>query len=173
MEITNYKELINNMEVVNKLVNKTIECSKDYTDSKKGDIIDQMVSYISKTLSDISKLNNSDRQIVVSYIMKYLTGVFKISSGPFGGDGEGATIQIFFNRFDGDGIRAYSYGSEYWYERKKISDQGLKYLIKYWDETKEGIDAGIKEGMYMINRGKQDALKKQLELHEAIKNFKI
>ena len=35
------------------------------------------------------------------------------------------------------------------------------------------FDAGIKEGMYMINRGKQDALKKQLELHEVVKNFKI
>jgi hypothetical protein len=173
MDIISYEGLIANMEMVNKLVNKTIECSKDYTDSKKSDVIDQMVSYISNTLSDISMLNNNDRQIVVSYIMKYLKGVFKISSGPFGGNGEGATIQIFFDRFDGDLIRVYSYSSEYWYERKSISDKGLQYLIKYWDETKECINTGIKEGIYMINRGRQEALKKQLELHEAVKNFKV
>lgn len=119
MEIMNYEAMVANFNAVNKLVNKTIECSKDYTDSQKGDIIDQMISYIVNTLSDISTLDINDRRIVVSYIMKYLKGGFKISSGPFGGDGEGATIQIFFDRFDGDLIRVFSYESDHWFSKKE------------------------------------------------------
>lgn len=173
METMNYQAIIANYEVVKALTNKTIECSKDYTDSKKGDIIDQMVEWISSTLSDISVLDNHALNVIISYVMKYLKGTFHISSGPFCGDGEGATIQIFFNRFNGDLIRAYSYGSDYWFSTKNISDQGLQYLIKHWDGIKDDIHTGIKEGVYMLNKGRQSALEKQLELHEAIKNFQI
>ena len=174
MEITSYKELIDNMEQVNTLVNKTIECSKDYTDSKKDDILYQMIYYIHKTLQHIITLNDNERGIIVSYIMKYLRGTFLIESGNWRVANIGETqIKVSFGRFDGDSLAVYMHEYDCVFVKQLLSDHGLKYLIRYWDEIKEGIDAGIKEGMYMINRGKQEALKKQLELHEAIKNFKI
>ena len=173
MEITSYKALIDNMEAVNTLVNKTIECSKDYTDSKKDDIIFQMVYYIQGILKDIMKLDAKERSLIVSYIMKYIKGTFDIESGNWRTIHGDTQIKVSFNRFDGDNLRIFMHEYDCVFDKSNISDKGLKYLIKYWDETKEGIDAGIKEGMYMINRGKQEALKKQLELHEAIKNFKI
>jgi hypothetical protein len=105
--------------------------------------------------------------------MKYLRGLFCISAGPFGGDGEGATIQIFFNRREGDSIRAFAYGSDYWFSSKKISDNGLQYLIENWDKIKNGIHKGIEEGFYMLNLGRKNKLEKQLRLHESIKNFQV
>ena len=173
MEITSYKALIDNMDAVNTLVNKTIECSKDYTDSKKDDIIFQMVYYIQGVLKDIMKLDTNERGIIVSYIMKYIRGTLSIESGDWRTICGNTQIKVSFDRFDGDNLRVFMHEYDCVFDKLNISDQGLKYLIKYWDETKEGIDAGIKEGMYMINRGKQEALKKQLELHEAVKNFKI
>ena len=174
MEITSYKELIDNMEQVNALVNKTIECSKDYTNSKKGDIVFQMVYYIQGVLKDIMKLDTNERGIIVSYIMKYIRGTLSIESGNWRIANIGETqIKVSFSRFDGDNLAVYMHEYDCAFAKQLLSDHGLKYLIRYWDEIKEGIDTGIKEGMYMINRGKQEALKKQLELHEAIKNFKI
>lgn len=174
MEITNYTELVTNMETVKKLVNKTIECSKDYTDSKKSDILYQMIYYIHKTLRHIITLSQGEREIVVSYIMKYIRGILAIDSGVWRIVNIGETqIRVKFNRFSGDGLEVFMNEHDCVFAKQHISDQGLEYLIKYWDETKEGIDAGIKEGVYMINRGKQEALKKQLELHEAVKNFKV
>lgn len=174
MEITDYTELVTNMETVNKLVNKTIECSKDYTDSKKGDILYQMIYYIHKTLQHIITLGQDERRIVVSYIMKYIRGTFAIDSGDWRIANIGETqIRVRFDRFNGDGLEVFMHEYDCVFTKQHVSDQGLKYLIRYWDETKEGIDAGIKEGMYMINRGRQEALKKQLELHEAVKNFKV
>ena len=174
MEITSYKELIDNMEQVNALVNKTIECSKDYTDAKKDDILYQMIYYIHKTLQHIITLNYDERKIVVSYIMKYIRGTFAIECGNWKIANIGETqVKVWFDRFDGDNVSVYMHEYDCAFIKQRLSDKGLQYLIRYWDETKEGIDAGIKEGMYMINRGKQEALKKQLELHEAVKNFKI
>lgn len=173
MEIMNYNQMLENANAVKVLVNKTIECSKDYTDSKKGDIVEQMVEYIQRTLSVVCALEKRERNVVIGYIMKYLHNGLRIISGPFGGDGEGAAIQIFFNRFSGDLIRAYVCEDGYWFSQKKISDKGLECLIECWSQTKEDIDTGIKEGVYMLNLGKKSELEKQLKLHEAVKNFKI
>ena len=173
MEVMNYNQMLENANAVKVLVNKTIECSKDYTDSKKDDIVEQMVEYIQRTLSGACALEKHERTVVIGYIMKYLHNGLRISSGPFGGDGKGACIQIFFNRLSGDLVRAYVCESGYWFSQKQISDKGLECLIECWSQIKEGIDAGIKEGVYMINLGKKGELERQLKLHDAVKNFKI
>lgn len=173
METMNYNQMLENANTVKILVNKTIECSKDYTDSKKDDIVDQMIEYIQRTLSGVCTLNQKDRDVIIGYIMKYMNNGMCISSGPFCGEGEAAAIQISFNRFDGDLIRAYACEYGYWFSERKISDKGLECLIGRWEDTKKCIDVGIKEGVYMLNCGKKTALEKQLKFHEAVKNFKI
>ena len=107
MEITSYKELIGNMEQVNALVNKTIECSKDYTDSKKGDIIFQMAYYIQGVLKDVMKLDAKERGLIVSYIMKYIRGTFNIESGDWRTICGNTQIKVSFDRFDGDNLRVF------------------------------------------------------------------
>ena len=173
MEIMNYNQMVENLKAIEILSRKTIECSKDYVDTQKGRILDQMAEYIYKTLKDIMTLDVKQQSVVISYIMKYVRGIFSIKSSNYLINGLTATVQISFTRFNQDRIELYMKHDGYWFEHNNLTDEGLKYLIRYWDEAKEGMHAGIKEGMHMLSIGSQSALKNQLELHNAVKNFKI
>lgn len=173
MEIMNYNQMVENLKAIEVLSRKTIECSQDYVDTQKGGILDQMAEYIYKTLKDIMTLDIEKQSVVMSYIMKYVRGIFSIQSSNYLVNGLTATVKISFTRFNQDRIELYMKHDGYWFEYEKLTDEGLRYLIRYWDEAKEGIHAGIEEGMHMLSIGHQSALKSQLALHDAVKNFKI
>lgn len=173
MEIVNYEALLANANAVKALVNKTIECSKDYTDSHKDGILRQMIEYLHKTLQHIASLDLETRKLIISYIRKYMLSLLVFEAKDYLINGLTATIRIKFDKFDGDLVDVYLTENCYWFEREYISDKGLKFLINRWQEIKKGIDAGIREAMDMINRSKESQLKSQLALHEAIKNFQV
>lgn len=168
MEIMNYSQMIENSKLVNALANKTIECSKDYVDSRKDDIIDQMMEYLALTVEDVFA---SGIDLDRSFCEKACRG-YGLSFGRFGGDGEGARLQFWYNQYE-TYIRVYFNETGYWYSAKNISNIGLKNLINNWDEYKKSWNNAIKSGINYVNSSKAYELKKQLELHEAVKNFQI
>ena len=168
MKIMNYEEMINNATLVKELANKTIECSKDYVDSRKNDIIDQMMDYLAATVHDILV---AGIDLDASFCER-ASGRFGLSFGRFGDDGEGARLQFFYHQY-GTHLRVYFNEDEYWYVSKNISDDGLKQIIDDWDKYKEGWNEAIKYGIIRMNSRKASALEKQLALHEAVKNFQI
>lgn len=168
MEIMNYSQMIENSNIITALANKTIECSKDYVESRKDDIIDQMMEYLALTVSDIFA---SGIDLDSHFSAKASRG-YGLSFGSFGGDGTGARLQFWYNQY-GMYIRAYFNESGYWYTGKSISDTGLKNLIDNWDAYKRSWNDAITNGIQHVNSHKTHQLEKQLKLHEAVKNFQI
>jgi hypothetical protein len=168
MEIMNYAEMIENASLVKTLANKTIECSKDYTDSRKEDIVDQMMEYLALTVKDVltSGIDKNPR-------FRDLAGRGEgLSFGNFGGDGTAARLQFYFY-YDSQCLRVFFNEFGHWYSSKNISDIGLKYLIKNWEEYKRSWDRAITNGINAVNKDLECKLVRQLELHEVVKNFKI
>ena len=83
MEIMNYKEMLVNASAVQALVNKTIECSKDYVESRESDIIESMIQYIYLTLKDAMSNGLVTSEFILE-IDKYLRGNLWLTIGPFG-----------------------------------------------------------------------------------------
>jgi hypothetical protein len=167
MEIMNYNQMLENANAVKVLVNKTIECSKDYTDIKTDDVLDQIAQYLANTISDI--LHDpicSDRTFRHDSSNGYL------SFGAYGGAGTGAQAQFFF-ACGGTILRIYFSAIGYWWADKTITDAGMRSLIKDWPGIKQYIHDGINRGIKAHNNKLSKELSKQLELHEAIKNFKV
>ena len=171
MEIMNYKEMLVNASAVQALVNKTIECSKDYVESRESDIIENMIQYIYLTLKDAMSHHLITQNFILE-VDKYLRGNLWLSIGPFGGDGEGAVIQVHFSRF-GSVIRYFMNEHGFWKSQHHVNDDCLEYLIGHWNEYKQYLDRGIKDAVAKINSDNQYNLKRQLKLHEAVKNFKV
>ena len=167
MEIMNYNQMLENANAVKVLVNKTIECSKDYTDVKSGDVLEQIAQYISETISDI--LHDP---ICFDTTFTCNASGGGLSFGKYGGDGSGAQAQFFFSR-EGTHLRLYFNAIGYWWADKKISDNGLKYLIKEWSFMKKHMNYALKRGIDCCNEKLSTELSRQLELHDAIKNFKV
>lgn len=168
MEIMNYKEMLVNAKLVQELTAKTIECSKDYVDSQKTNIIDQMMDYVARLINPILK-SNIDIDTAFSRIVVNMDHLMFAS---FGGDGKGARAQFHF-KCNGTYIRCYFNEIGYWYTAKDIDDPGLKYLLDHWEEYKKEWDRGIQCKIDGINATNSRKLQKQLELHEAVKNFKV
>lgn len=170
MEIMNYAEMLSNANVIKALANKTIECSKDYTDSRKDDIIDQMMEYIAETVSDVLESEvDLDREF-----WEKANQTPHITFGRFGGDGASARLQFWYNTGkDGTYIRVYFNEIGYWYAAKEISDTGLKSLIDGWPRIKQSFHIAITNGINAANRSLNNKVIEQLALHEAVKNFKI
>ena len=113
MEIMNYAEMIENAKVINTLASKTIECSKDYTDSRKGDIIDQMMEYLALTVQDVFA-SGIDFDC---YFCQQANKGYGLSFGSFGGNGTGARLQFWYNQYD-TYIRVYFNETGHWYAAK-------------------------------------------------------
>lgn len=167
MEIMNYNQMLENANAVKVLVNKTIECSKDYTDIKSDDILDQIAEYIAETLSDI--LHDP---IISDSTFRGHAASNHLSFANYGGAGEGAQAQFFFAH-EGTHLRLYFNAIGYWWADKIVTDNGLKSLIRNWPEIKRQINEGLKCGIDRHNKKLASQLSRQLELHDAIKNFKI
>lgn len=171
METMNYNQMLENANAVKVLVNKTIECSKDYTDLRKDDVIEQMINYIYHTFKNAMELNMVTKEFLLD-VDKYLRGNLWLTCGPFGGDGKGAQLQVHFSRFDGV-IRYFMNENGYWVSQHQITDDMMRYLIERWEEYKEYLDQGIKDAIAATNKTNQYKLSQQLKLHDAIKNFKV
>jgi hypothetical protein len=167
MEIMNYNQMLENANAVKILVNKTIECSKDYTDIKSDDVLEQIAEYIANTISDILH----DPICSDSTFRNYASGG-GLSFARYGGDGEGAQAQFFFST-EGTHLRLYFNAIGHWWADKKVSDNGLKALIRLWPEIKQQINAALKRGIDRHNERLSTQLSRQLELHDAIKNFQV
>jgi hypothetical protein len=171
MEIMNYNEMLVNASAVKALVNKTIECSKDYVESRENDIIEGMIRYIYLTLKDAMENHLITKEFILE-VDKYLRDNLWLTIGPFGGDGTGAELQVHFSRFDSV-IRYFMDKDGFWRSQHRVNDDFLKYLIDHWDQYKINLDKGIRDAIAKINSMNQYNLKRQLELHEAVKNFQI
>ena len=167
MEIMNYNQMLENANAVKVLVNKTIECSKDYTDIKSDDVLEQIAEYIANTISDILH----DPICNESTFRAHAT-CNHLSFAKYGGDGAGAQAQFFFSH-EGTHLRLYFNAIGHWWADKKVSDNGLKSLIKQWPEIKHQIHYGLKRGIDCHNDLLSRQLSRQLELHDAIKNFQV
>lgn len=167
MEIMNYNEMLENANAVKALANKTIECSKDYTDVKSNDILGQIAEYIANTISDV--LHDPICQDIT--FRNHASGG-GLSFASYGGDGRGAQAQFFFST-EGTHLRLYFNAIGYWWADKKVTDNGLKALIKMWPEMKQQMNYAIKRGIDRCNERLSTQLSRQLELHEMVKNFKI
>lgn len=171
MEIMNYNQMLENANAIKILANKTIECSKDYTDLRKDDVIEQMINYIYHTLKSAMELNMVTQEFILE-VDKYLRGNLWLSYGPFGGDGRGAQLQVHFSRFDGV-VRYFMNENGYWVSQHRVTDDMIRYLIKHWEEYKKYLDQGIKDAIAVTNKANQYKLSQQLKLHDAIKNFQV
>lgn len=171
MEIVNYESLLENANAVKTLVDKTIECSKDYTDLRKDDIIEQMIDYIYHTLKNAMELNMITREFMINLDSRLRNNLW-LTCGPFGGDGRGAKLQVHFSRFDGV-IRYFMNENGYWVSQHQVTDDMIRYLIGHWEKYKQYLDQGIKDAIDAANRNNQYKLNQQLKLHEAIKNFQV
>lgn len=167
MEIMNYNQMLENANAVKVLVNKTIECSKDYTDIKSGDVLDQIAEYIAETISDILHDPICHDTTFIGHASSRA-----LSFGRYGGDGKGAQAQFFFSH-EGTHLRLFFNATSYWWADKKVTDNGLKCLIKEWPLMKRRMDCAIKQGIDGYNEKLSTELSRQLELHNAIKNFKV
>lgn len=171
MEIMNYNQMLENANAVKVLVNKTIECSKDYTDIKSDDVLEQIAEYIANTISDILH----DPICQDATFCNYAKGG-GLSFGKYGSlstqRAGGANAQFFFS-CEGTHLRLMFNAIGYWWEDKSISNNGLKHLMKNWPEYKQQMNRAIKDGIDHHNARLSTELSRQLELHDAIKNFKI
>lgn len=167
MEIMNYNQMLENANAVKVLVNKTIECSKDYTDIKSDDVLEQIAEYIAETISDI--LHDP---ICQNSTFRCYAASNHLSFAQYGGAGEGAQAQFFFAH-EGAHLRLYFNAIGYWWADKKVTDNGLKSLIKQWPDIKQQINRALKDGIDRHNERLASQLSRQLELHDAIKNFKV
>lgn len=171
MEIMNYNQMLENANAVKVLVNKTIECSKDYTDIKSEDVLDQIAEYIAETISDILH----DPICQESSFCNYAKGG-GLSFGKYGSlstaRAGGANAQFFFS-CEGTHLRLLLSPIGYWWEDKKVSDNGLKHLMKNWPEYKRQMNEAIQRGINHHNERLSRELSRQLDLHDAIKNFKV
>ena len=171
MEIMNYNQMLENANAVKVLVNKTIECSKDYTDIKSDDVLEQIAQYIAETISDI--LHDPICQELS--FCNYAKGG-GLSFGKYGSlstaRAGGANAQFFFS-CEGTHLRLLFSPIGYWWEDKKVSDNGLKHLMKNWSEYKRQMNKAIQVGINHCNERLATQLSRQLELHDAIKNFKV
>ena len=167
MEIMNYNQMLENANAIKVLVNKTIECSKDYTDIKSDDVLEQIAEYIAETISDI--LHNP---IVSNQTFRSYAASNHLSFANYGGAGEGAQAQFFFAHEDTH-LRLYFNAVGHWWADKKVTDNGLKSLIKQWPNIKQQINDALRHGIDRHNEQLSSQLSRQLELHDAIKNFKV
>ena len=167
MEIMNYNQMLENANAVKVLVSKTIECSKDYTDIKSNDVLDQIAEYIAKTIDDILHDPISSDTTFRSYAASNC-----LSFANYGGEGKGAQAQFFFAH-EGTHLRLYFNAIGYWWADKKVTDNGLKSLIKEWPLIKRRMNDALKRGIDCYNEKLSTELSRQLELHDAIKNFKV
>ena len=167
METMNYNQMLENANVVKVLVNKTIECSKDYTDIKSEDVLDQIAEYIANTISDILH----DPICTDTTFRNYASGG-GLSFANYGGEGKGAQAQFFFSS-EGTHLRIFFNAIGYWWADKKVTDNGIKGLIKCWPEIKRQMNNALKCGIDRHNEQLSSQLSRQLELHDMIKNFKI
>ena len=172
MEIMNYNQMLENANAVKVLVNKTIECSKDYTDIKSEDVLDQIAEYIANTISDI--LHDPICQEPTFY--NHVNGG-GLSFGRYGSlrtpRASGTNAQFFFS-CEGTHLRLlFNPTIGYWWEDKKVSDNGLKRLIKDWPVMKQQMNRAIQAGINHHNERLSTDLSRQLELHDAIKNFQV
>lgn len=167
MEIMNYNQMLENANAVKVLVNKTIECSKDYTDIKSDDVLEQIAEYIANTISDILH----DPICNESTFRNHAT-CGNLSFANYGGSGTGAQAQFFFYD-EGTHLRLYFNAVGHWWADKIITDNGLKALIKQWPQIKNQINHGLKRGIDCHNDILSKKLSRQLELHDAIKNFQV
>ena len=170
MEIMNYNQMLDNANAVKVLVNKTIECSKDYTDIKTDDVLDQIAEYIANTISDILHDPICKELSFCNYAKggglsfgKYCSTSARAAS---------ANAQFFFS-CEGTFLRLLFNPIGYWWEDKKVSDNGLKHLMKNWPAYKQQMNNAIKIGINHHNERLSKELSRQLELHEAIKNFQV
>ena len=145
MEIMNYNQMLENANAVKILVNKTIECSKDYTDIKSNDVLEQIAEYIAKTISDILH----DPICSDSTFHTYACGG-GLNFARYGGDGKGAQAQFFFSH-EGTHLRLYFNATGYWWADKKVTANGLKYLIKEWSFIKRRMNDALKRGIDCYN----------------------
>ncbi len=167
MEIMNYLEMLENANAVKVLVNKTIECSKDYTNIKSEDVLEQIAEYIAGTIDDILH----DPICTDTTFSSYASGG-GLSFASYGGDGYGAQAQFFFS-CEGTHLRLYLSAIGHWWADKKVTDNGLKRLIRDWPEMKRQMSFAIKRGINQHNEKLSSQLSRQLELHEAVKNFRV
>lgn len=167
MEIMNYKEMLVNASAVKVLVNKTIECSKDYTTIKSNDVLEQIAEYIAGTLSDI--LHDP---IISDFTFRGYAVSNHLSFANYGGAGKGAQAQFFFSH-EGTHLRLYFNAIGHWWADKIVTDNGMKSLIRDWPEIKRQINEGLKRGIDQHNKQLSSQLSRQLELHEAVKNFRV
>ena len=167
MEIMNYNQMLENANAVSILVNKTIECSKDYTDVKTDDVLDQIAEYLANTISDIVH-----DPICQDTTFRHHASGGGLSFASFGGDGQGAQTQFFFS-CEGTYLRLYIGQTGYWWANKIVSDNGLKQLIKDWPYKKRVINDSLKTAIDRYNSKLSTRLSRQLELHDAIKNFQV
>ena len=171
MEIMNYNQMLKNANAVKVLVDKTIECSKDYTDLRKDDIIEQMINYIYHSLKDAMKLNMITSEFLLTVDSRLRDNLW-LTCGPCGGDGKNAQLQVHICRF-GSVIRYFMNENGYWVSQHQVSDEMLRYLIERWERYKQYLDQGIREAIDAANQNNQYKLTQQLKLHEAIKNFQV
>lgn len=171
MEIMNYAEMVNNAKTINYLAQKTIQCSQDYVESKKNDILEQMMEYIYVTLRDFMSsglvYNKS-----AHYISKYLCGMLYVRTGAYAGDGTGACIQVYYSS-GGGVLRVYMNEEGFWFSQCGIDEQAFEYLVRTWSEFKINLDKGLRETIEKINRKNQIDVERQLALHEVVKNFQV
>lgn len=167
MEIMDYNKMLENANAVKTLVDKTIECSKDYTDCKKDDVLDQIAEYIAATLSDI--LHDP---ICLDTTFSQNASHGNLTFGKFGGDGTGAQVQFFFAH-EGTLLRLYFNTVGYWWAQKMITNAGLKRLIENWPSIKKQMNDSLQYGIKRYNGKLSKQLSRQLELHDAIKNFQV
>lgn len=170
MEIMNYSQMLENAQAVKVLVNKTIECSKDYTDIKSDDILDQIAEYISNTISDI--LHDPICQDPTFYNHVQGGGLSFGRYGSISQKAAGANAQFFFS-CEGTHLRLLFNPIGYWWEDKKVSNNGLQCLIRDWPVMKQQMDRAIQAGINHHNERLSTELSRQLKLHDAIKNFKV
>lgn len=171
MEIMNYNQMLENANTVKVLVDKTIECSKDYIDLRKDDIIEQMINYIYRTFKSAMELNMITKEFIFK-VDRNLRGNLWLTCGPFGGAGKGAQLQVHFSRSDTD-IEYFMNEDGYWVSQHQVTDDILQYLIERWPKYKRYLDQGIKDAIAATNKANQYKLYQQLKLHDAVKNFQV
>jgi hypothetical protein len=167
MKIMDYNQMLENANAIKVLANKTIECSKDYTDVKSNDILEQIAEYIANTISDVLH----DPICQDTTFRNHASGG-GLSFASYGGDGSGAQAQFFFS-IEGTHLRLYLNAIGYWWADKQVTDNGLKRLIKDWPAIKQQMNDAIKRGINRCNERLSKQLSRQLELHEMVKNFQI
>ena len=170
MEIMNYNQMLENANAVKVLVNKTIECSKDYTNIKSNDVLDQIAEYIAETISDI--LHDPICQDVTFYNHAKGGGLSFGKYGSISSKGASANAQFFFS-CEGTHLRLLFNPIGYWWEDKKVSDNGLQCLMRDWPVMKQQMDRAIQAGINYHNERLSTELSRQLKLHDAIKNFTV